>query len=77
VRDVTGEIGAEYARKCIRILQALEVATTPQEMDIAGLRFHSLHGKPQRWAVRVSANYRITFGWRLDQAAEVNFEDYH
>lgn len=73
----TRRIGAEYLRKCARILQSLEVATGPQEMNLAGYRFHSLRGSPQRWTVRVSANYRITFGWQGEYAQDVDFEDYH
>ena len=73
----TRRIGAEYLRKCIRILQLLEVATGPQDMNVAGYRFHSLRGGSQRWSVRVSGNYRITFGWSGESAEEVDFEDYH
>jgi proteic killer suppression protein len=57
----TRRIGAQYVRKCVRILQSLEVAKQPEEMNIAGYRFHRLHGSPQRWSVRVTGNYRITF----------------
>ena len=57
----THRIGAQYVRKCVRILQSLEVATRPEEMNLAGYRFHRLRGSPQRWSVRVTGNYRITF----------------
>jgi addiction module HigA family antidote len=57
----THRIGAQFVRKCVRILQSLEVATQPEEMNVAGYRFHRLHGSPERWSVRVSGNYRITF----------------
>jgi proteic killer suppression protein len=73
----TRRIGAEHLRKCVRILQLLEVAIEPEDMNIAGYRFHSLHGNPQRWSVRVSGNYRITFGWSGEEALDVDFEDYH
>ncbi len=73
----TRRIGAPYVRKCVRILQALEVATRPEEMNLAGYRFHRLHGDPPRWSVRVTANYRITFGWTGENAEAVDFEDYH
>ena len=46
-------------------------------MNVAGYRFHSLRGGPQRWSVRVTGNYRITFGWSQENAEEVDFEDYH
>ncbi|MGH7814551.1 MAG: type II toxin-antitoxin system RelE/ParE family toxin [Candidatus Binataceae bacterium] len=70
-------LGAEYIRKCVRILQLLETAAKPEEMNVAGFRFHSLQGNPPRWSVRVTANYRITFGWSGESAVAVDFEDYH
>ena len=73
----TRRIGAQYVRKCVRILQSLEVATLPEEMNLAGYRFHPLRGSPQRWSVRVTGNYRITFAWSGENAEDVDFEDYH
>jgi toxin HigB-1 len=74
----TRRISALYLRKCIRILQSLEVAAQPEEMNLAGYRFHSLHGGTlQRWSVRVTANYRITFAWSGENAEDIDFEDYH
>jgi proteic killer suppression protein len=73
----TRRIGAEHVRKCIRILQALEVATRPEDTNVAGYRFHGLQGKPRRWSVRVTGNYRITFGWSGENAIDVDFQDYH
>ena len=46
-------------------------------MNIAGLHFHGLQGNPKRWSVRVTANYRITFGWSDKSACDIDFEDYH
>lgn len=73
----TRRIGAEHVRKCIRILQMLETAIEPEQMNLAGLRFHGLQGSPKRWSVRVSANYRITFGWSGETATHIDLEDYH
>jgi proteic killer suppression protein len=73
----TRRIVSDQIRKCIRILQLLEVAGRPEEMNIAGLHFHSLQGKPKRWSLRATANYRITFGWSDENALDVDFEDYH
>ena len=61
----------------MRILQSLEVAALPEDMNLTGYRFHSLNGDPQRWSLRVTANYRITFGWSGESALDVDFEDYH
>ncbi len=73
----TRRIGPEHIRKCVRILYLLGAAANPGEMNIAGFRFHSLEGSPRRWSVRVSGNYRITFGWSGENALDVDFEDYH
>lgn len=73
----TRRIGSEQIRKCVRILQLLEVADRPEDMNIAGLRFHTLRGNPKRWSVRVTGNCRITFGWAGENALDVDFEDYH
>lgn len=73
----TRRIGAENIGKCARILQALDVAKQPDEMNVAGYRFHGLQGNPRRWSVRVTGNYRITFGWSGETADGIDFEDYH
>jgi proteic killer suppression protein len=77
VNGTIRRIGAEHVRKCVRILQALEVAMQPNDLNVAGYRFHALRGKPQRWSVRVTGNYRITFGWSGESAEDIDFEDYH
>jgi toxin HigB-1 len=76
-RYKTRRIGGEQVRKCIRILQLLEVAGKPEDMNIAGFWFHCLQGNPKRWSVRVTGNYRITFGWLAENALDVDFEDNH
>jgi proteic killer suppression protein len=73
----TRRIGPDSIRKCIRILQLLEVAGQPEELKIAGFHFHGLEGKSKRWSLRVTGNYRVTFGWSGETALEVDFEDYH
>ena len=73
----TRRIGSGIVRECLRILQLLDVAAKPEDMNIAGLRFHALQGKPKRWSVRVTGNDRVTFGWSGEDAIDVDFEDYH
>ena len=61
-----------------RILLALDVATTPEQLNIPGLRFHALKGRDKgRFSVWANENYRITFGWSDEDAVEVDLEDYH
>jgi proteic killer suppression protein len=77
VTGKTRRISADHIRKCVRILQLLEVAGQPADMSIAGFRFHGLQGNPKRWSVRVTGNCRITFGWSGEDALDVDFEDCH
>ena len=73
----TRRISTQYLRKCVRVLQLLELATQPEELNVAGYRFHGLHGNPKRWSVRVTGNYRVTFAWSGESAEAIDFEDYH
>lgn len=61
-----------------QILLALNAATTPDGMNIPGLKFHGLKGDQKgRFAVSASGNYRITFGFDGQDAIDVDLEDCH
>jgi toxin HigB-1 len=61
-----------------RILARLDAAISPDDLDLPGLRFHSLKGRDKgRYAVDASGNGRITFGWDGKDAIDVDLEDYH
>jgi len=60
-----------------RILALLDAARRPEDMNIPGFRFHGLHGRPKRFAVDASGNYRVTFGFDGEDAVDVDIEDYH
>jgi proteic killer suppression protein len=60
-----------------RQLNALDAATAPEQMAFPGWRFHPLKGKPRRYAVDASGDYRMTFGFKEEDAIEVDLEDYH
>jgi toxin HigB-1 len=61
-----------------QILIALDAAAKPEDMNLPGLRFHSLKGRDKgRYAVWASGNYRITFALEGEDAFDVDLEDYH
>lgn len=61
-----------------RMLLTLDAATAPEQMDLPGYRFHPLKGdRKGRFAVDVSGNWRLTFGWQGMDAIDVDLEDYH
>ena len=45
-----------------RMLRALDAATRPEHVNLPGYYFHALRGA-RRWSIRVSGDWRITFGW--------------
>jgi len=72
------KLSVQNSDRIRRILLALDVATTPEQMDIPGLKFHRLKGSEKsRFAVWASGNYRITFGWSGEDAIDTDLEDYH
>lgn len=74
----TKGLNAEWLNKLRRILLALEAASAPDEMDYPGAYFHRLTGNQAgRYSVRVTGNWRVTFGWDKDEATDVDLEDYH
>ena len=61
-----------------RILNELDVAKVPEDMNLPGYRFHALKGaRKGGFAVDASGNYRITFRWDGEDAVDVDLEDYH
>ena len=71
-------LNAEHVVKITTILTRLDVATQPEDMDIAGLHFHALKGDLAGfWSVTVHANWRIIFRFENGKALDVDFVDYH
>jgi proteic killer suppression protein len=72
----TRSLSVPNAERIGRILRALDVATRPEQMNLPGHHFHALRGA-KRWSVRVTGNWRITFGWAGADAVDVDLEDDH
>ena len=78
VRGTKAGIQPQHAQRVRLILGRLQVSAAPEDMNLPGLFLHPLTGNRKRtWAVRVSANWRITFGFVDRAAVDVNYEDYH
>ena len=69
-------LSVQNAERVRRILARLDTAIAPGDLDLPGLFFHPLKGIA-RYSVRVTGNWRITFGWDGKDAVEVDLEDYH
>ena len=76
--DDRSKLPPERVARISMILDRLDSATEPEDLNLPGLSFHRLSGRDkERYAVSVSANWRITFGWSTEGPEGVDFEDYH
>ncbi|MDR1647558.1 MAG: type II toxin-antitoxin system RelE/ParE family toxin [Zoogloeaceae bacterium] len=61
-----------------RLLDRLDAAVKPEDMDLPGYRVHPLKGDRQGgYAVLVSGNWRLAFRFNGEDATDVDLEDYH
>jgi proteic killer suppression protein len=61
-----------------RRLDALNVATKPEDVDFPDFNFHSLTGfDPTRYTVHVNGPWCITFAFADGDAEDVDFGQYH
>ena len=59
------------------ILDALDAATKPQDLDLPGLGFHPLKGdRAGQYAVTVRSQWRVVFEWRDGEPVRLRQEDY-
>ena len=71
-------ISPNWVNRVTLILDRLNAATGPGDMDLPGLRFHPRHGDEKgRYQVDVSAAWRITFGWQGNDAVAVDMVEDH
>jgi toxin HigB-1 len=71
-------IDKQKQNRILRLLDRLDVADKPQDMDFAGTKFHALKGfKPTRYTVHVNGPWCITFEFEDGDAFKVDLEQYH
>lgn len=71
-------IQAGHASKIGRILDRLNSATEPKDMNAPGYDFHGLKGDLKGfYSVHVNGNWTIIFRFENGEAHDVNLVDYH
>lgn len=74
----TKGLNADWLPRLRIILNALEAAHTPTDMDLPGLHLHALHGDLAGYfSVRLTGNYRVIFMAEDDGFTLVDILDYH
>ncbi len=75
---ITSGIQTKHQTKLKIILQLLDAAAQPEDMDLPGMRFHPLKGQLNKhYSVTVNANWRIIFSFEGKEATLVDYLDYH
>lgn len=71
-------IPAQFAGRLERMLDRLDAAIKPDDMNLPGYKFHPLKGtRKGTYAVSVSGNWRLTFRFDCEDALDIDLEDYH
>jgi len=71
-------IQAKHADRLRLLLGLLNAAAAARDLGLPGLDLHELKGtRKGTWAVKVSGNWRVTFGFVGKDAQLVDYEDYH
>ncbi|ANP91772.1 type II toxin-antitoxin system RelE/ParE family toxin [Rhizobium leguminosarum] len=74
----TAKIDAKLQKRILIRLDRLEQAEKPDDMNLPGFDFHALKShSPTRYTVHVNGPWCITFEFDGNDAARVDFEQYH
>ena len=74
----TRRIRPEHAKRLRLVLARLDASAEPRDMNLPGLRLHPLKGRAKgTWAVDVSGNWRVVFGFEGNDAVDADYVDYH
>ena len=55
----------------------IDIAKTPEALNVPGFNFHGLQGKPKRYSVHVNGPWCITFEWQVENAIKLDLDNYH
>lgn len=71
-------IRPDHAPRLKRQLAQLNVAQSPQDMNLPGWKCHGLEGRlAGHYSITVNGNWRITFKFEGTDAILVDYQDYH
>lgn len=74
----SAKIDTRVHRRILIRLDVLNDATSVDDLNLPGYRFHPLHGfVPIRYSIHVNGPWCITFEFREGDAYQVDFEQYH
>jgi toxin HigB-1 len=77
-RGDASKLRPDWIGRVRRILSALNVAVSPEELRYPSPGWHQLTGdRAGTYSVTVSRNWRLTYRWDEDSPFDIDLEDYH
>ena len=73
----SAKVASILTERSLQILDALNAAEKPEDMNVPSWNFHGLQGKPKRYTVHVNGPCCITFEFEDGDALRVDLEQYH
>lgn len=74
----TRGIRADHAKRLSRMLQLMDRAQAPDDIDLPGWRLHPLKGElTEYWSLSVSGTWRVIFRFIGSDIELVDYLDYH
>lgn len=68
----------EHVKRLRLVLARLDASTSPQDMNLPGLKPHPLKGAlSDFWSVSISDNWRVVFRFEGQNAFDIDYVDYH
>ncbi len=73
----SAKVRSDLQGRALRRLDALDQAASLADLNLPGMQFHRLQGKPIRYSLHISGPWCITFEWMEGDAYRVDLEQYH
>ncbi len=71
-------VNGAHKTKLEIILGLLDVAASPQDLNISAFQLHPLKGELKgQWSIWVNGNWRVTFRFKGADVELVDYQDYH
>ena len=71
-------VRADLQVRALLVLDALDAATKPSDLNFPGFDFHRLRGnQPPRYSIHINGPWCVTFEFDEGEARRVDLEQYH
>jgi proteic killer suppression protein len=73
----SSKVRQDLQKRILRRLDTMDSAGQLADLNIPGLDFHGLEGKPKRYSIHINGPFCLTFEWEDDNIYRIDLENYH